>query len=207
MNIRRVVVTSLLLAYAGGLGAQQPAVQFGPGGVTVGGMKPGTRIAWMAMTRKRVGYHIEVEVLRGVDVVTPNGSQFVEMAGADLAHTIWTVADISNGKASRAKPPAYSHSERPVPISATAGADHFTVDAPVAEVMYVRPRFGVWSFGAHDGTALDTDATLDGTIRVALTSLVAYKGNPHPPERVEPGDIILVLNTQQARAGQLEVAE
>lgn len=205
MNIRTAVAAAALFLTLTAHG-EQPTLEFGSKGVTVGGVKPGTKVAWMALISKRVGYHTEQEIVRGIDVVTPAGRLFVERANADASHSLWTMADVEAGIASNGTPAGYRYTAIPVPIAAASGAATFTVRAPAVEVMYVRPRRGVWSFRANDGSAVDGDGEPDGTVTVPLASMLRYKGNPQPPTTIEPGDVILVIDVRQIRVGRVEVA-
>jgi hypothetical protein len=197
------LIATALFAVAAGAA---PKIEFGQSGVRALGFKPGTRVAWMALVRKNHEYHKENIVVRGLEVATGNGSVDLDrdsQAWTPGTHAIWTVADVDGATGSRATSPTFRHSQRPIVIRHTETT--IEIEAPVVELMYVRGRSGVWSLGAGDGSLLDEDRQRNGIIVISLATLQPYKGNPHPPERVAPGDLVLVIDPYEVRAGQYEV--
>ena len=208
--MKRFVSGIALAALVSAAAAAEPQFEFGRSGVTVRGLKPGSKVAWMALVRENHDYHKETVILRGYEPVTPAGALQLD-GGPKVWHeqkdAIWTLVDVDELVSVRASSPEFTHSDRPLVIRAVAGETTFAVQSIAVEVMYVRRRGGVWSFGAGDGATLDGDRKQNGTIVIALETLQPYKGNPHPPERIEEGDLILVIDSYEVRAGQIEVTQ
>ena len=203
--LHTVVVLATLLASRAAV-AGGPVLSFGPGGVTFEGLRPGTQVAWMALVRMPVRDHVGVRLIRGSGPATPSGSLTVEHPGADHAQAIWAAVDLESGSGVRVAAPTFQHSRQTVPIAAIPGQSAFVVGAPSVSIMYVRPRKGIWAVDVADGAAGDADRMQDGQIVIALSGMVRDQGNPHPPEYVEPGDLIIAIDGKQLRTGQLEVA-
>jgi hypothetical protein len=73
------------------------------------------------------------------------------------------------------------------------------------EILYVRPKRGALAFSVADGGGRDQDGVQNGEIAMAMESLRPFKGNPHPPQTVEPGDLILVIDSRGLRTAMVEV--
>lgn len=204
---RRIAVSTLVLGLVAAVAAAAPSVEYGPGGVRVVGARPGTRIAWMALVRQNHPYHKENFVVRGIEIAT--GSGFVdvdkEKKWGETAHALWSAVDVDELASVRASSPDFQHSQRPIAMTAKAGESTITIQCAVAEVMYVRGRSGVWAGTVGDGSKLDADGTRNGSIVLALASLSPYKGNPHPPDNVTAGDLVLVIDPYEIRSAQYEV--
>ena len=182
-----------------------PSVAFGRSGVTVAGLKPGTRLAWLGMIREPRKHRSATRIVRGFAPATPGSSFSIDYENADTSRSLWVVADVDNGSAVQAKPAASIVSQHAIPIQAVAGKSAITVGSSAVEVLYVRPHGGAWTFSVADGGGRDGDRLQNGTIVVPLASLTALKGNPHPPSTVESGDLVLVLDPDLMRSAAVEV--
>lgn len=185
--------------------ATPPTVDFARSGVTIGGYKPGTKLAWMALVREPTKGYWATRIIRGFGPITPNSTFAIEHPEADLKRSIWMIADVDAGTGRHAKSPTMAHSSRGIVIRATPGAAVIQVDSSAIELMYVRPRFGAWSFSVADGGTRDADLSQNGQIVIPLQSLISYQGNPHPPATVETGDLLLVIDPNGMRTATLEV--
>lgn len=61
----------------------------------------------------------------------------------------------------------------------------------------VRPKEGAWVLRVHDGGETDDDGDNDGAIRARLASFSAFGGSPPPPAKLEPGDVVLILDPER----------
>lgn len=197
------VITAVIAAFAAF--ADPPTVTFTENGVAIGGVAPGTKIAWLGMIRERAGAHARVRFERGFGPATPAGKLEIAEAGADRAHAIWVVADVGSGSARRSAAPGFVHSSAGIVIDATPGGVSVAIESAMVELVYVRPKRGAWSFGTGDGSTLDADGESNGVVVMPLSALNRFQGNPHPPEQVEEGDVILVIDPYRIRSGQLAV--
>lgn len=208
MNRRLVwflaIVTPILCL--GAAGTDVPELQFSPRGVTVSGLKPGTRIAWMAMIRERLEHRAAVHIVHGVGPVTPGSSFDIDYPNAEAVRGLWVVADLSTGKGTRAKSPATVQSSVPIETRAVRGETSLVVASGSVELMYVRKN-AAWTFGVSDGAALDGDGVANDHIVISLQTLKSMHGNPHPPDQIEEGDVILMIDPRGMRSSVLEVAQ
>lgn len=184
-----------------------PTITFTAGGVTLAAVKPGTKLVWLGMIREPEGSQARVRFVRGLETATPAGKIEIGEAAANQAQAIWVVADVSSGDARRSAAPNFVHSPSEIVIDARPGATSIDIESAMVELVYVRPRGGggAWSFGTGDGSLLDGDHENNGTIRLSLSSLKGFQGNPHPPEQVQEGDVILAIDPVRIRSSQLAV--
>jgi hypothetical protein len=118
-----------------------------------------------------------------------------------------TAAVLERGHGANRSRSDLATSRRSIETKLAVGDTSISVQSRFIELMFVRPGRGVWSFRAGDGGGLDQDGTRDGWVKIALASLVAYKGNPHPPATVEPGDRVFLIDPTELRAGDVEVGK
>ena len=195
---------SVFLSIGPSTTAASPVVSFDDEGAHLQG-KPGAKVAWLSVVHEQRGPLMSVRSPRGLAVLTAAGTARVEMKKARAARAIWLVADLEDGGAVQVTPPGYSISHIPVKVAAPMGRTAFTVTAPVARVLYVRPGSGAWVFSGVEGTSTDADGAEDAIITVALTSLQSLQGNDPPPGVTEPGDVILVIDSRWMRIGRAGV--
>ncbi|HYC87847.1 MAG TPA: hypothetical protein VEO54_01445, partial [Thermoanaerobaculia bacterium] len=149
--IRRVLLgvlcgtLALHSLHAAGKGTP-PSVAFGRSGVTVAGLKPGTRLAWLAMVREPRRHYAATRIVRGFAPATPGSSFAIDYENADTSRSLWVVADVDNGVTAEAKPAGTIVSQHAIPIQAAAGKSAITIASGTVEVLYVRPRGGAWTF-------------------------------------------------------------
>jgi hypothetical protein len=182
-----------------------PELAFDSSGVTISAVSPGDTVAWMGMIRERSGAHMNVRFVRGADTVDLSGQLTLIEAGADEAQAIYTVANVANGAASVVNAPGFVRTVDSINVTATAGQSSISIEAPYMELMYVRPGVGSWTFGTGDGSDLDADGEENGSIVVPLAQLID-SGAGLPPETVDAGDVIMVIDPYQIRVAQLAVA-
>lgn len=185
--------------------AEPPTVAFTSGGVTIGGVAPGTKVAWLGMTRERIDSHTRVRFQSGIAPVNASGKFNIVETGADRAHAVWVVADVVSGSGRRSAAPNFSPSPVEIVIRATSGQPSISVESASVALLYVRPNGGAWSFSTGDGSTLDGDGEANGIVVVPLSELKQLQGNPHPPATTEEGDVILVIDPSSIRTAQAAV--
>ena len=204
---RLIVLLCAMTTEAFAAGKPEFKVDFRREGLTVHGLRPGTKVAWMAMVREPRGYHTRVRILRGYGPATPNSTYSMALDNADSTRGIWLIADVDAGTGVQAASPVMITSDRAIDVRATNGASTVEIDSGAVEVLYVRPRGGAWTFNVADGGGLDGDRVPNGTIVMPLASLRPLKGNPHAPAAVAAGDLILIIDPRSVRTASVEVGQ
>jgi hypothetical protein len=195
-----IVVTPLAGA------ANRPSATFTAGDVTLRDVAPGTRVAWMAMLTDRDHYRDRVQVLRGVDVVTPGHTMTVAPANAKPDHGIWAFAAVDGDVTLTAVAPEFVASTRAIDVNAVEGAPSLTMNGARAELLYVR-KGSAWKFSAADGGPKDFDNTANGRITIALSALENLHGNRPAPSSIERGDMILLIDFTTRRTATITVGQ
>lgn len=203
----RIVVLALLATVTNYAFGGNPNVEFGPDGITILNVQPGTKVAWMSLTRSRVASHTLVRIDRGIEVAKPSRKAAVARVGADKSRSIWVIAAVDEDLAGAAISPGYSSSPSSIDVVAAVGSGTFAVISPEVELMYVRPKSGAWFLSATDGGLGDLDRVQDTTITISLQSLEKVQGNPHPPEATAPGDLILMIDPRSNRTTVIKVSQ
>jgi hypothetical protein len=203
----QIAALALLITIPIHLSAGKPNVEFGPSGVTFLNVQPGTKVAWMSLTRTHVASHTELRIDRGIEVAKPSRSAVVTRAGADQARSIWAVASVDEDIAGTAVVPGYSASPSSISVVATAGSGTIAVVSPEVELMYVRPKGGAWFISATDGGLGDTDLQQNTVITISLQSMERVQGNPHPPAVTAAGDVILMIDPRSNRTTVMKVTQ
>lgn len=201
-------ITSFVLVcslFASPILTAAPRLSFTRQGVTVEGLRPGTKVAWMAMIREPRGYHTRVRIVSGFEPATPHSSFAVAMENADTVRGIWTIADVSEGAGIHEPSPGTAISPRRIAVEARVGRQSVRIDSAAIEVLYVRPKRAAWRYAVADGGGLDGDAIMNGSIVMPLASLRPLKGNPPAPDRVEEGDFLLLIDPRGMRTAKIEV--
>lgn len=204
-NARTFVSLVVCLLFAASGLAQKPELAFDGGSVAVKGVKPGGHTAWMALVRERVSFHTEVHVYRGFTPSGQDGIARVDGKAAEAPRALWIAADVRGGQGVRGTPPAQTPSPIEVPIAAVAGQPSITIEAAEAHVLYVHPPAQAWAAEVSDGSDRDADGQADGKITLSLSSLAALHGKVKPPDQVESGDLVMVIDPRRVRSGEVVV--
>jgi hypothetical protein len=202
---RVAVITVALCMAFGATATDRPNLAFDGGSVLVRNIRPGGRIAWMAAIRERVSYHTALRIRHGFAPAGLDGVARIDSALAAAPRAIWVVAELGNGAAARGTPPDYQISSLGVRIHATPGGDTIVVESSAIHLLFVHPPAGAWTFASTDGGEKDADGRLDGRITIKLSSLRAMEGNRKTPDEVAKGDVILVIDSELFRSGEVVV--
>lgn len=208
MRVSLIVALSLFVC-SGAVQAQPekktPRVDFDQEGVRVAQIRPGGRVAWLAMIRESRDFRIRTRILRGIGPVTPDSQFAIAHKAAEGAHGIWAIADVAAGIGVHARPASMPVSRRPLPVEAIAGTGAVRIAATAVEVLYVRPPESAWSFSVADGGEDDGDGMQNGSVVISLSSLRPIEGDLAPPETIAAGDLVLVIDSRRLRTATVEV--
>lgn len=204
----RIATLILPLAVATYVSAAVPSLSFGPAGVTMANLQPGTRVAWMSLTRTPASaYHSRIELDRGIGIAEQTSLAAFPKAAADTTRSLWVVAAIEQDIAGAVASPAYKASPSAIAVTATNGANTISVVSPSVELMLVRPNVGAWYVGATDGAGNDQDDLQNTTIAISLQSLQALDEGDGPPATIANGDVILLIDPRRSRTAVVKVGE
>lgn len=196
-------------------GAPPLELAFRDDGVAVQGSRPAARIVWMALSRERIGSHIEVRVHRGVAVAGADGVALIADPVA-TKRALWAVADIDGGGVGRAARPAGAMSQIPVFIQAIAGDTSVIVMSPETHLLVVSRPAGALAFDGADGGGLDADPIV-GRITAPLARFRTVPGllpggvsdglpgGLPAVVSLKSGDIVVAIDPQQIRSGEVVV--
>jgi hypothetical protein len=201
--IAGVVLALLCVGVGLPLSGQANTVQvvYGSDEVTVQGVAAGTRLFWIGVIRDQYGDQSRVRFVRGSAPATPKLSL---VSGMPTRRSRWLIVSPGNSLTVTSSAPTYGTSSDLVVTRAVAGDDRISIISARIHGTYVRGQ-QAWAFGAADGTEIDLDHEVNGTIVLALSTLTRYRGNPHAPDVVRKGDGILLADPSQGRLTFVEV--
>lgn len=166
-----------------------------------GRANPSSRVAWLAVARERVLEHMESRHSAGMTVAAPDGTVEIEAPAEGPHRLAISIIDVDEGIASRVMPEGPRSADERLSIVATPGHSSVFIEAGEVHIVYARKRGHVWTHHAHDGGSLDADATSNGRIEIALSSLHSLVGQVPAPASVQQGDIIIALEPRTLRSG------
>jgi hypothetical protein len=160
----------------------------------------------MVLVRDRVDHHVRVRVHRGVTRADASGRAEITHAAAGARRALWAFGALDSSDAILAAAPEYVTDGAAIETAAPLGATSLRIVSPEVYVLYVRPPAGAWYYDATDGSRIDGDGTQNGTVQVPLSSLERLEQGPKPPpERVESGDYVLIIDPRGVRSAKVVV--
>jgi hypothetical protein len=202
-----VLAAALLVAALVADGAEAaPAISFEPTAVNVTGMTPQGRAFVFGVLWKGEGGGVKAS--RHTTFLSDgdgDGQSRLDL-GDDMPKTsVWLVVDFESGEWTVATGGVVR--EAPFPWNAVAySRDRLSFGCERAYLVVVRPKTGAWVLRTQDGSATDADGDNNGAIRAELASFSAFGGSPPPPAKLEPGDVILVVDAERALFGSRTLA-
>ena len=194
----------LLLAAVGAHAADQPALQFTSDEVVLTGAAPGNKITWVGMVRDFDRTIPRLRIVRGLEPV--KGKSDLSLGkGFNPSCSVWAVGGVDEPMTVIRAGNRCSMSTETIRVTATPGADRFTVYSAVVYGHYIARKNSAWRFAIRDGSDLDADGEVNGAIVIALSTMRKLKGSPHPPQTISVGDTVLVLDSVEMRAAAVEV--
>lgn len=121
--------------------------------------------------------------------------------------SFWVVVDRISGSSAIAAPPGFKLREISLPARwIPSTLDRVELALSLAEVLLVRPAVGAWRLRVGDGGESDEDGVADGTLRAALAGMWSLGDSPLPPERLQTGDVVVVIDTQNLQIAVVRLA-
>jgi hypothetical protein len=168
----------------------------------------GQRIAWAGMIGEPVGNLERVRIVRGVSTADANGEVSIPEEFAERAHSVWLLSNLDQpgpGHSLRIASNGEADAEQ---IAVTVGTTSISVEAAAIDLTYVKQNGDAFYFFGADGSLRDADGVQNGTIVIALTSLLHYQTDPHDPSPPAPlptvtqtGDRLLYFDIYEWREG------
>lgn len=185
-----------------------PVLELGESSVSVRLGAPGGAVVLFGFAHRE--RHFITTLLRYEEILEDRDGDGV--VGIDLGEalppaSLWVGVDRVSGSSAIAAPPGFTLREISLPkgwIPETL--DRLDLALSMAEVLLVRPSVGAWGLRVGDGGASDEDGAADGGIRAALAAMWSLGDSPLPPERLQPGDVVVVIDTQNLQIAVVRLA-
>lgn len=176
------------------LNVQINANQVIASGVTRGGEVVffGRTVRWQGGVR-HLGRHAVVltdedrdgVVTLTLDEVLPRASAFV-------------VVDFDSGAFVLASPAGFTPKQIELPsLVWRGGVSYIDLRREYLDVLFVRPRVGVWRAEMRQGGARDADGSNDANLRAALASMPPLLGTSQPPPTATRRDVIAIIDPRR----------
>lgn len=203
--MRNCLALSLWLAATSAYAAP-PQIQFQETSVSATGVSPAGQVAWFSVARESTG--VGSLIVRREEVVKDDdgdGAVRLDLGKPVPPRSIWAAVDLKTGEISLATPAGYPLREVPfqpgtVHPGAGGALDHLRVEgSDSVELFVARPGMGAWAHTVWDGAADDEDGPANRRISSALAKLEPVGASPAPPDRLKPGDIVVVMDPDAMR--------
>ena len=177
-----------------------PAITFAEDSVTLSGATPGATLYVASVSLGSANYQTVVGNEAGVVSADAAGTALYTTRRPVETRGVWIAVDGATGGYTVAAPPGTLLREIDFPGNGIApsgsGAlrrfalsERFSVEA-----ILIRPAVGMWSGSLRDGGRHDEDQTIDGAIEADITTLLPVGNAPAAPERVMPGDLLVLID-------------
>lgn len=175
-----------------------PAITFEASGVTVSGLTPRGRGVLFSVAREVERYATTVvrreEILADED---GDGTASLALEKEVPFKSVWIAVDLESGESVAAAPAGFPLREAELPPRAIPAAlNRLDLERKLVHLLLVRPKTGAWGLRVGDGGASDDDGRADGTLRARLGRFWSVGDTPPPPERLAPGDVLLVIDQE-----------
>jgi hypothetical protein len=177
-----------------------PAIAFAEDSITLAEATPGARLYVANVSLGSGSYQIIVQSEAGV--VTADAAGAARYAPQRPVETrgVWIAVDGATGGYTVAAPRGTLLREIDFPgngfpptgsgaLRRFALAERYSVEA-----ILIRPAVGMWSGSLRDGGKHDEDKTIDGAIEADVATLTPVGNAPAAPERVMPGDLLVLID-------------
>ncbi|HEU4887252.1 MAG TPA: Calx-beta domain-containing protein, partial [Thermoanaerobaculia bacterium] len=175
----------------------------------VGPVIPGGGAAWMSIAFRRVNFRTTLERQSAVLPDTDrDGLVRWEQTETLAPHSIWLMADMTDGRILAGKtdgliPDASPFPEAAILRDAQGRYSHLIFPYQYHEkwdVLWVRPGAGAWTLTVEDGGyGLDLDRSWNGHGVFNVSQMTPVSGSPPPPAGIEPGDVLLGIDWNAQR--------
>jgi hypothetical protein len=183
--------------------AAPPTVSLKDDAVEVTGVTPGGKVAVFGIARRSLEYLERVErqeqILLDAD---KDGVVTLELAEPLPSRSLWFAVDLAGGEFRAASPDGSPLRQITFPANGIGAARNDLQDRrDFVEVFLARPGAGAdagaWGLSAGDGGEADGDGRQDRFVKTLLAEMVPVAGSPKPPERMAPGDVLVVVDPDQ----------
>ncbi|MEM7352046.1 MAG: hypothetical protein AAF657_14695 [Acidobacteriota bacterium] len=190
--------------------AAQPALQFAPQTVEVSGLTPGGEAVLFGVVRQSVPWMERVvPYVMWLSAEDPDGTASFSAVDELGPKSVWAVVDLTS-MASRVDGPNVDA----FAVGPLAGADTFSsasselhLSGSRLQVLVTRAGQGAWSGVVVDGAASDLDGLDNGAVSLSISDLQPVAASGKPPESLQPGDVVVAVDTATLKISSETIAE
>jgi len=186
----------------------QPSITVEANVVTIRGVTPGGRVAWLGVAREQPEYFRTTIIRRDGVLVDRDRDGIVSITLTDdvPASSVWIAVDVSSGQAAAvAADPLFDLPlEETLASAGKAGAGLVELAADrhdYLEVLFVRPAVGAWRASAGDGGVSDGDGAPDGRIQLLAGAMTTLGDSPGLVGPILAGDVITYVDVRTLEYG------
>lgn len=111
------------------------------------------------------------------------------------AWSVFVMVDFETGAHAIASPEGFTPRQIDLPALVwRGGVSHVDLHRERVDVLFVRPKVGIWSGEIAQGGSRDSDARNDANLRTGLASLQPLAGTRTPPPTATPRDVIAIID-------------
>lgn len=177
-----------------------PSIGIGESSVALTGATAGATLYVANVSLGSGGYQISVISEAGVVTADANGAAVYTTTRPVERRGVWIAVDGATGGYTVAAPRGSLLREIDFPGNGLeqsgngawrrfALAERYSVEA-----ILIRPSAGMWAGSLRDGGNRDEDDTINGAIDADIATLAPVGNTPVPPERIMPGDLLVLID-------------
>jgi hypothetical protein len=195
----RLLLLLVVLAVSPAADAATPTVRFDARSVALTGLTPSGNVAWTSVSREPRGFSTLVASRSGVATADALGEATIELDGEVATASVWVVVDLGEGGFTVAAPEGTSFREigfdgRSVVANPQGKLNRLVHARPYVELFLARPGVGAWAMTAGEGAEGDDDGEQDGSLHTRLASMEPLAASPSPPDGLEAGDVLVMVD-------------
>lgn len=198
-SFRALLLSLVVLAVPPAADAATPTVHFGARSVALTRLTPSGNVAWTSVSREPRGYSTLTASRSGLATADALGEATIELDGDVATASVWVVVDLGRGDFAVAAPEGTSFREigfdgRSVVADPQGKLNRLVHTRPYVEFFLARPGVGAWVLTAGEGAEGDEDGAHDGSLRITLATMQPLAASPPPPEGLEAGDVLVMVD-------------
>lgn len=209
MPMRRLDLWTFLgMALLASQAFSQPSITIKANVVTISGVTPGARVAWLGVSREQPEYYRTVVIRRDGILIDDDrdGTVAIKLDEEVPERSLWIAVDAASGTSAAATVDPLDD----LPLSASlvtpgkpgTGLVELLADRhDFQEVLLVRPSVGAWRASAGDGGTSDDDRSPDGRIRLRPGAMKALGQGPELDGPARAGDVIAYVDVRTLEYG------
>jgi hypothetical protein len=131
---------------------------------------------------------------------------------ARSSRSIWVAIDLVSGESVAGHPPGYPAAPMADPqerlkMNSSSQVAQLTAIGTLPDFLIVRPGVGIWHQSATSGSSLD-DGTEDGKVTLSVSHFEPQDATTGPPpQTLQNGDVVFVIDSFHARYSLTKVGE